>query len=259
MVLQSVFEKMKLARKLRFMTNCYSPKSIENILGITEHGDSFVLICEDHGIKRLIFFADSQETLEILLGKLPRGEFFLEYMTKNPDTFSLESCAPEARLKRYVNPDCSSVFSLESRVLKYRDDTVGEAAKIADASEINALLWSVFRTEISHLQTDKELAEQIEKDNVYIHRSDKIDAVLQTDILPKKFYINQVVNKAEPSVIHAIMLKRLGQYVQNGGKYLYSWIEEENIASIKFHEKYDMHHDGMWNLVFRAGSPAEAF
>ena len=69
--------------------------------------------------------------------------------------------------------------------------------------------------------------------------------------MPKKFYINQIINKTGKEVIHAMLLSRLDQYRKSGGKYLYSWVEEANIASLKFHNKYGMEHDGMWNLVYR--------
>lgn len=249
MELQVIYEKMKTARTLRLMTNCYSPAALKNTPDLIEHGDSFILVCEDHGVKRVLFFVRDLQTLEYLLKQLPDGAYYLEVMTKDPDSFLIPSCVTAARLQRFVNRDCSSVFHADSRVLQYRNDSVGEPAAIADAAEINALLWSVFRTEISHLLTDEELEQEIRKGEVFIHRSDKIDAVLQTEILPKRFYINQVVNKAEPSVIHAILLKRLAKYVESGGRYMYSWIEETNIASIRFHEKYGMQHDGMWNLV----------
>ena len=68
--------------------------------------------------------------------------------------------------------------------------------------------------------------------------------------MPKKFYINQIVNKGKREIIHAILLNRLEEYIKAGGKYLYAWVEERNIASVKFHEKYGMKHDGMWSMSY---------
>ena len=98
---------------------------------------------------------------------------------------------------------------------------------------------------------DDELAEIIKEKKVIIHKDKQIDALLQIDVLPKKFYINQVINKADKCVIHAMLLSELSKYIQNGGQYIYSWVEENNIASMKFHQKYGMSHDGMWNIVYR--------
>ena len=68
--------------------------------------------------------------------------------------------------------------------------------------------------------------------------------------MPKKFYINQVVNQGERKTIHAILLNRLEAYTNAGGKYLYAWVEDKNTASLKFHEKYGMKHDGMWSMIY---------
>lgn len=54
--------------------------------------------------------------------------------------------------------------------------------------------------------------------------------MLQAEVMTKKFYINQVANKSEKHVIHAILLDRLEKYAEKGGKYLYAWVEEKNIA-----------------------------
>ena len=51
-------------------------------------------------------------------------------------------------------------------------------------------------------------------------------------------------------MIHALLLNRLAEYAETGGKYLYAWIEDKNTASIKFHKKYGMRHDGMWNMIY---------
>lgn len=38
--------------------------------------------------------------------------------------------------------------------------------------------------------------------------------------------------------------------IKAGGKYLYAWVEAFNVASVKFHEKYGMKHDGMWSMIY---------
>ena len=128
-----------------------------------------------------------------------------------------------------------------------------EFANEQDAEEINKILWVTFHTEISHLLSDDELRDKIRDEQITVHRNkdNHIDALLQADIMPKKFYINQVVNKGEKKAVHAILLNRLEQYIGAGGKYLYAWVEDKNIASMKFHEKYGMKHDGMWSMIYK--------
>ena len=51
-------------------------------------------------------------------------------------------------------------------------------------------------------------------------------------------------------IIHAMMLNRLKKYSETGGRYIYAWIDEKNIASIKFHKKYGMEPDGIWDIIY---------
>ena len=57
---------------------------------------------------------------------------------------------------------------------------------------------------------------KIREGQISIHRNKEgnIDAILQAEEMPKKFYINQIVNKAEKNVIHAILLNRLKKYIE---------------------------------------------
>ena len=47
-----------------------------------------------------------------------------------------------------------------------------------------------------------------------------------------------------------MMLNRLKKYSETGGRYIYAWIDEKNIASIKFHKKYGMEPDGIWDIIY---------
>ncbi len=250
---QSIYEKVKKAKLLRFATNCYSMDTVRTCNKIWSRGDEFVFSYEDHGIQRLIFFAKEIYTIDSLFTELDGGQYFLEFMTKNPEEYVPDKSMKLASMMRYANADCRSVFESDSQVIQYKDAVSVESACEQDATEINRLLWSTFHTEISHLLSNDELIEKIKAGQLTIHRSldEHIDALLQADVMPKKFYINQVINKGNREVIHAILLDRLEEYIKAGGKYLYAWVEDTNIASIKFHKKYGMKHDGMWSMIYR--------
>lgn len=247
---QIIYEKIKRARELQLLTNCYTVGSVENADQLWMKEDDFIFSYKDQGINRLIYFAKDWHAVDELLRLVDSGRYFLDFMTKNPDEYVPSSLMLIARMMRLSNPDCRSVFMEESFVMQYMNENIGERARVEDAEEINQVLWDTFRTEISHLLSDEEIRDKIAAGQITIHRDNHIDAILQADVKPKKFYINQIVNRTDRSIIHAILLNRLKQYVKSGGKYLYAWVEEANIASLKFHEKYGMRHDGMWSMVY---------
>lgn len=242
-----IYEKIK--NNKHSLTNCYSIDVVENSTQLWSRGNDFAFSYEDHGIERLVYFANDWNSVNELLRLVERGRYYLELITRNIDNY-----IPEANLltkmRRVANPDCRSVFAETSSVLKYQDAHVGELAREDDAEEINRLLWRVFHTEISHLLSDDELRQKIRLGQVTVHRDGDIDAILQVEVLPKKFYINHAMNISNKKIIHAILLNRLEKYVKNGGKYLYAWVEDTNIASLKFLEKYGMTHDGMWSMIY---------
>ena len=171
-------------------------------------------------------------------------------MTRDPKEYIPAEASLTASMMRLANPDCRSVFDNASPVLQYKDPAIGKKADCSQLQEIHDVLWSTFHTEISHLPYREEIKKQIDQFTIH-QQEERIDAILQAEVLPKKFYINQIINKGEKKNIHAMLLNRLEDYINNGGKYLYAWVEDRNIASQKFHAKYGMKHDGMWNMVYR--------
>ncbi len=254
---QDLFEKIKRARLQRYLTNCYSLDVVEHCTNVWQRDDEFIFSYEDHGIKRLVYFAEDWRSVDRLIELIGKdkdegSQYYLEFMTRDPNEYIPWKADLVASMMRLANPDCNSVFEKNSLVLQYKDDAVVDIAKEQDAEEINKILWSTFHTEISHLLSDDEIREKIKDGQFTIHRDtdNHIDALLQADVMPKKFYINQVANKGEKKIVHAILLKRLDAYVNAGGKYLYAWVEDKNINSLKFHEKYGMKHDGMWSMIY---------
>ena len=249
---QILFEKIKTARLQRYITNCYSMDAVEHYKNLWSNEDGFIFSYDDHGVQRLMFFVKTWEAINPLLSEIESGRYFLEFMTNNPDEYSPRGAERIASMMRLANLDCRNVFESDSSVIQYKDAAIVESAKEHDFKEINEILWSTFQTEISHLISDEEMKTKIREGKLTIHKAadGHIDALLQAEVMPKKFYINQIVNNGERKVIHAILLNRLEEYIKNGGKYLYAWVEEKNIPSMKFHEKYGMRHDGMRSLIY---------
>lgn len=246
-----------LRKKGRIISNCYTDAVVGMAEGLWTEGDSFLFSYDDHGVKRLVYFVLDTEQLKRLLERPDRSEngYVVEFLSRDRDENRrlMEDVGylPVAHMKRLSNPNCGKILR-DFPVAGYRDDSVGRLADVSEAGEVNRVLWSVFDTRISHLVNDTEFEGFIRNGEVSIHRGEDgaIDAVLQAVQQPCRFYINQVYNGTDKRVIHAMLQERLWEYVDAGGKYLYAWVEESNAASVKFHQKYGMGHDGMWDLVY---------
>lgn len=246
---QIIQEKVLTARRQRLVNNCYSMDAVNRCTNFWNKEEEFIFSWEDHGVQRLTFFVKNWKSLDDLLTLIDGGKYYLEFMTKEPEEIVPVGTERVAAMMRLANSDCRSVLELDSPVLRYLDPTIGVPAVEQDIREINQILWNTFHTEISHLLTDTEMKTKIEQ--IIIHRKDqKIDAILQAEVLPKRFYINQIVNHGDRKNIHAMLLNCLKKYIDAGGKYLYAWVADNNIASQKFHAKYGMTHDGMWNMIY---------
>lgn len=247
--------RQKLRTFGRVETNVFSDDVLGNLDEAYCCEKSLLISCLDCGVRRLYFYTADFLTLKELFPFLKYEEYILEYLTKDPDckkeSFEQISFALLASMMRMSVRDCSN-FMNDSTLLQYADDNLGRIPNVEQASALNELLNEVFDTRISHLQSDEDLRQSIKNDEVEIHQAQDgtIDAILQVIVKPQNFYINQIYNGAEKRIIHAMLQKRLKKYIAQGGKYAYAWVEKNNIASVKFHEKYGLKPDGLWNMVY---------
>lgn len=256
--IQKKIEELQKTRRL--LTNCYSQNIISQAEEVWDSEKTLLFIYDDHGIKRLIYYTLEKDELGKMLQKADEGkEYVLDFLTRNPEENreALESVGFKvlARMMRVSNPRCGSMLA-GLPVMAYYDDTVGYVADISEAQEIKEKMWSVFDTRVSHLLYADELTEAIKRKEIIIHRSDtgEIDAFVQTPMQSKRFYFNHAYSMAGKGVVHSLILKRLYRYVCDGGEYVYAWVDEENVASLKFNGKYGMKPDGMWDMVYVKGS-----
>lgn len=246
----------KLKKNGRLVTNVYTANIINHSSVFLWNADAILLSYNDHGVNRLYYYAHKLDNIEGLIESLSEDEYVLEFMTKNAEDSSevLQQLGFQclAQMMRMSVRDVAVSVKNNNFASQYFDEAIGTFPGESLAQDINKVLWKVFDTRVSHLQDDDELKRSIEKREVLIHQNEEgsVDAVLQTIIQPQRFYINQVYNGADKSVIHSMMHQRLKEYIAAGGKYAYAWVDKNNIASVKFHQKYGLQHDGMWNMVY---------
>ena len=85
---------------------------------------------------------------------------------------------------------------------------------------------------------------------LYKDEINKIEMIIQYKFYHKFFYFNQVINIGEKNLFHALTLNLLKKYCAQGGKYAYAWINDGNIASFKYFEKYTLVEDGVYNSIY---------
>lgn len=255
-----LINRISLLRKTGMViTNCFvsfDPSDKTEYEVFSSEKTIIIINCE-YKVKRVWFYTtDSQDFAELAASSLNKTEYTLDIIGRDPSLLKDELASAGftciAEMMRLSNNNISEVFSSDSAVHKYLDCEHGITAEASDAEEISDILWRTFDTRISHLPDNAKLADMISKGQFMIRRNreQKLVSLLQTVAEPKKLYINQVYNSTEPEIIHAMLLNKIKQYCNQGGKYLYSWVEKNNIASMKFHRKYNLKHDGLWDIVY---------
>lgn len=239
----------------RIETNVFSDAALENAEELYQSEKSLLISSFNSSVRRLYYYTVDFSSLCSLIPLLKNQEYVLEFLTRNADEKSalLNECGFSllAQMMRFSTTDCTNALS-DQLVSKYADDSIGEYPDSDLCSSINKKLHEIFDSRVSHLLNDEDLKKAIENGEITIHQGSAgtVDAILQVAVQPKRFYINQIINGSKKRIIHAMLQKRLKDYVNQGGKYAYAWVEKNNIASVKFHEKYGMKFDGLWNMVY---------
>ena len=226
---------------------------------------SLFIVFKDKGVNRVWFYTIDFKDLQVLFEtKLEENkEYLIEIIAKDRELYSEEIKLAGfdllTTMKRMSNKDISQIFNSETKLLSYFEKVKGEKPFLQDAKAIKDKLWEIFDNRISHLPNQNEIEDGIKKGEftIFKNQNSEIITILQSVVKPRSFYINQVYNVADKEVIHAILLTELKKYCETGGKYLYAWVEECNIASCKFHEKYGMEHDGLWDVIYVKGNNEE--
>lgn len=239
----------------RVETNVFSDDVLENAEELYQSEKSLLISNIDCNVRRLYYYTVDFSSLGALIPLLKNQEYVLEFLTKKADEKSIflkeNGFSLLAQMMRMSTKDCTNALS-DQIVSRYADDSIGLYPDSCLCSLINRKLHEIFDSRVSHLLDDYNLKKAIGNGEITIHQDNvgNVDAILQVVVQPKRFYINQIYNGSEKKNIHAMLQKRLRDYVNQGGKYAYAWVEKNNIASVKFHEKYGMKFDSLWNMVY---------
>lgn len=249
-------KKMKLSGQ-KVYSNCYLSFSLEpdREWKTLSNDRSLAIIDYEGGTERLYFYTHDFNDLGKMLNGYD-GSPVVDIISKNKRDFEQELKAigyiPLAHLTRVSNKDVSLVLDDVSESIASYESNVGEYATLEDAKSIGKMLWSIFDTRVSHLPDDNELSEMIAKKEFVVCKNSVgvIESLLQLQISTRSYYVNQIINRGDKNRFHSMVINTLKKYCEMGGKYAYAWVEDTNMASLKFFEKYGMISDGTWNCVY---------
>ena len=220
---------------------------------------TLLLIDFEGGASRVQFVTSDKNDLAQMLASVQEA-VTLDVIGRNPKelkgVLAQGGFHPIAQMRRWANRDISMVLDDNSAInKKYGNIKSGGVACEDDARQILDIYKKTFDTRISHLPSLEELRENIRQGEVVIHQeAGRIRTILQRTIEPKRFYIHQVYNDGEKVWLHSLLLAELRRYYAQGGRYLYAWVQDTNIASQKMHAKYGLAPDGLWDIVYANSS-----
>lgn len=216
--------------------------------------DSLCVIIHEPSVDRLLFFTVNDLDLVEISNLLGEG-YVLDIVSKDSnlyaDLLTKMGFKQLTKLQRVANKDMmlSILASTREMVLDFDKSIVAQVQHIED---IYNLLWNTFDTRISHLPDKEELERQIKSMEIRIieDESGKIVTLYQVSVEPKSYYINQIINKGSKDSFHKMLIDDFKRYCDNGGRYVYAWVETENKASLGLFKKYGIVPDGLYTCVY---------
>lgn len=214
---------------------------------------SIIILKEKYeGANRAYFYSWNIDNLNESLKECPKDSI-LEIVTKNENDYKEQilnagfDCV--AKMMKVSNNNIGHIF--ENELVKV-DNNVAKKASMEDLDDIYKILYETFCSYISHLPTKSELIEKIEnKEFVLIkNQQGKIISLLQQIVKQQSYYFNQIINTGNKKLFHEMVKNELHKYYLNGGNQVYAWVAEDNIASLRFFEKYGLKDVGLRNVIY---------
>lgn len=212
---------------------------------------TIIISAFEGGINRIYFytidFVDFGKLIKLII-----EDHTIEIISKNKSEF-----VSELKQAGYVRLACLKRVSVKDitpyvdRKIYLSDRNICEYALEGDVAEITSFLDKNFDTRISHLSDINTLKNAIANRECYLVREkNKIVSYVQIKKTTKSLYINQIINEGKKDRFHSLVSKIINSYTCDGGKYVYAWVDENNIASLKFFSKYGLEEDGLYTSIY---------
>lgn len=241
----------------RIRTNLFSAVAQDTVYELLESEASLVFTeVDDTGVTRAYFVSCDDIELTKQLKQLDEGAF-IEIISRNPeDSLEFLESAGFHFFSRFMRVACSHLDTeltkdISPDLLVATDEHAGNFAKVEDVSAIHSLLMSIFDSRTSHIASIAKLEQQVRDKEIIIAKDPRgISSLLVFKLQGRKYYINQVYNRAGKATVHSILLTSLRDAMAKGVTYSYAWVDEQNARSLAFHARYGMKPDGLYCIGF---------
>lgn len=256
--------KDRILRKVTTLKKEKTSYYTSNIFGIqdsisnieeNEHAIAFVFL--DKTVKRVQFAANDGDSLKEVLERMPVPSG-IEYIGNELDEITKKAIVDAGyrfegdyvrriikNLKDdiYVNiPDKFKGVDCESN---YRYATQ------EDAEAIYKMLYETFSPFTSHLVNMEELKEQIDKREVVVAPPEgPITGLLTFWYQGRKLYMEHAINRGESVNMHSMYFSVLEKAAKDGINVCDTWVEINNIPSMKFGNRYGFVNERLHNFAF---------
>lgn len=241
----------------KIITNYFTFNYNNKIINIYKDEKSIFFIIEDNMVFRGYFFSTDEDNLSLLLKKV-KEECIVEILTKDEplkydNIFLSSGFVFNSIFKRYSNDNLKLKLneSIPNKLKNLEFRKYGKIATLDDVDLLHNKLYETFDHRTSHLPEKDEIANMILNNQIVIEKENNdVVAFLIYKIEGCKYYVNQIYNSVNSEVIHSILYNSIIDSMKKNVNYAYAWIDENNIRSIKFHEKYGMRFDGLSSISY---------
>ena len=225
----------------KYYTNYYTIDSADDFQ-IVKGKESVVFFAKEECFQRAYYFTSDLDELTSLFMRM-KEMLVMDIICQGDMKEEEKRAFEQAGFAKYA-VYCKRQYPLEKGGRTEKDTGIFDEfynpdffqfAKDSDVPEIEALLYSVFDTVVSHLPTKERLAEMVQNRNVVCYRANgQIVALYIFLVQGRKLYSNISYNIASADVLYSMERRaRELAYEEYGVKWVYAWYDIENKKALR--------------------------
>ncbi len=240
------------------VSNYYNQYSVDSPIMFDYYKDDSSLCFGgyDNELYRLFFISADLDSLNRIIPLFPRNSIieFIFVGDNCPYDFSKISCINQIdSFKRYHTflSDDSFAKKLDHRFFSMYLPDCTQLADSSDFVNLQCLLNTVFDKRVSHLPSNDELKELINKKCVIVCKQNgeiKTFWILKKE--GKRIYSYEAYNSIQGIYMQSLWYKYFNEFKEQKYREVYAWVSDKNFFSLNLHYKFNFTFDRMNLLIF---------